>query len=135
MAKNERLENINKKLERDKKIKQEINRLNKIYKELPKEEKKIMDGLVQEAAFMKIQLEETRIDILENGLTEQFEQGSQKFERERPLVKTYLSFIQRYTAVMKQIIDYMPGGSDKDNEKSELALFIQQGQALRNKKK
>ena len=37
---------ISEQLEREKKIKQEINRLKKIYKDLPKDKAKVVDGLI-----------------------------------------------------------------------------------------
>lgn len=119
-------EQLLQKLEKEKKIKQEINRVKKIYKDFPKEKLKVLEGLIQEAAFMKISLEEMREDLLTNGLTEVFEQGSQKFERERPHVKIYTTFMQRYSGVMKQLIDLLPEEQKKE-EADQLLEFLQKG--------
>ncbi len=116
-------EQLTEKIEKDKKIKQEINKFKKIYKDLEKEKFKTIEGLISDAAFLKITLCELKEDILENGLTELFEQGEQSFYRERPEVKTYSTFLQRYTGVMKQLIDLMPQ-SQKNNENDELIEFI-----------
>ncbi|HSQ90013.1 hypothetical protein [Romboutsia sp.] len=114
---------FNAKLEKEKKIKQEINRVKKLYVDFTKEKTKTLEGLISEAAFMKISLEELREDLLSNGLTEMFEQGSQRFERERPQVKIYTTFIQRYSNTMKQLIDLIPG-EEKKEEKDELLEFL-----------
>lgn len=45
---------ISEQLEREKKIKQEINRIKKLYKELPKDKLKVIEGLITEASFMKL---------------------------------------------------------------------------------
>ncbi len=45
-----------------------------------------------------------------------FEQGSQKFLREHPAFKGYISLIQRYNQVMRQLIDLLPAdGLDEDD--------------------
>ncbi|WP_122639848.1 MULTISPECIES: hypothetical protein [unclassified Romboutsia] len=119
-------EQLLQKLEKEKKIKTEINRLKKIYKDFPKEKVKVLEGLIQEAAFMKISLEEMREDLLTNGLTEIFEQGSQSFDRERPQVKIYTTFMQRYSRVMKQLIDLLPE-EEKKEEADELLAFLSKG--------
>ena len=116
-------EQLFQKLDKEKKIKQEINRVKKLYKDFPKDKVKALDGLIQEAAFMKISLEEMREDLLVNGLTEIFEQGSQKFDRERPQVKIYTTFMQRYSGVMKQLIDLLPE-EEKKEEVDELLEFL-----------
>ncbi|OJT90585.1 hypothetical protein BM534_02405 [Clostridioides difficile] len=110
-------------LEKEKKIKQEVSRLKKNYKDLEKEKVKILDGLVNEAAFLKISLEETREILTKEGLTEIFKQGKQEFERERLQVKIYLNFMKLYSNVMKQLIDIIPSDM-KQEEEDELIKFI-----------
>jgi hypothetical protein len=114
-------------LDKEKNIKQEINRVKKLYKDFPKDKIKVIEGLINEAAFMKITLEETRDDLIRNGMTELFEQGSQKFKRERPEVKIYTTIIQRYSNVMKQLIDLLPVEVKKE-EKDELMKFLSRGE-------
>ncbi|EIS9208161.1 hypothetical protein L0858_001452 [Clostridioides difficile] len=113
-------------LEKEKKIKQEVSRLKKNYKDLEKEKVKILDGLVNEAAFLKISLEETREILTREGLTEIFKQGKQEFERERLQVKIYLNFMKLYSSVMKQLIDIIPSDI-KQEEEDELIEFIKKG--------
>lgn len=113
-------------LEKEKKIKQEVSRLKKNYKDLEKEKVKILDGLVNEAAFLKISLEETREILTKEGLTEIFKQGKQEFERERLQVKIYLNFMKLYSNVMKQLIDIIPSDM-KQEEEDKLIKFIKKG--------
>ncbi|HBF1685096.1 TPA: hypothetical protein KNS66_003525 [Clostridioides difficile] len=113
-------------LEKEKKIKQEVSRLKKNYKDLEKGKNKILDGLVNEAAFLKISLEETREILTKEGLTEIFKQGKQEFERERLQVKIYLNFMKLYSNVMKQLIDIIPSDM-KQEEEDELIKFIKKG--------
>lgn len=117
---------ISEQLEREKNIKQELNRIKKLYKEFPKEKSKVLEGLITEAAFMKNALEELRIDLVKNGYTELFEQGEQAFKRERPEVKIYTNFLQKYSVVMKQLIDLLPS-EEKKVETDALIEFIKKG--------
>ncbi|AQS03513.1 hypothetical protein CLBEJ_02350 [Clostridium beijerinckii] len=117
---------ISEQLERDKKIKQEINKIKKIFKDFQKDKTKVLEGLINEAAFMKVSLEDTRADLIKKGLTELFEQGEQSFNRERPEVRIYTTFMQRYSGVMKQLIDLLPV-EVKKQESDTLMEFIKKG--------
>lgn len=117
---------ISEQLEREKNINQEIKRIKKLYKDFPKEKSKVLEGLINEAAFMKMALEELRKDLIRNGYVELFEQGEQCFNRERPEVKTYTNFMQRYSVVMKQLIDLLPVEIKKE-EVDKLMEFIKKG--------
>jgi len=108
---------------KEKQIKQEISRLKKICKDLGKERVKMVEGLISEAAFMKITLEETRKVINEEGTTEVFEQGKQKFIRKHPALEVYTTLVNRYSIVMKQIIDLLPE-AEKKKVDDELTKFI-----------
>lgn len=110
-------------LEREKLTNQEKNRIKKVYKDIPREKLKVVEGLISEASFMKITLEEVRTDLLKNGMTEIFEQGPNVYNRKRPEVEIYTSLIQRYSQVMKQLIDYMPVQEQKE-ESDELKEFL-----------
>lgn len=118
-------EQISLQLEKEKQIKQEINRIKKTYSNLTKEKLKVIDGLIHEAAFIKLSLEELREDLMKNGFTELFEQGEQSFHRERPQCKIYTSFIQKYSVVMKQLIELMEVES-KGQESDNLINFLKQ---------
>lgn len=119
-------EQLNRKLEKEKKIKQEMNRVKKLYKDLPKEKVKILEGLIADASFMKIELEEKREYLINNGTTELFEQGPQSFTRERPEFKVYKDLQKLYSNVMKQLIDLM-SDKEKKEETDELIEFLRKG--------
>ena len=59
-----------------------------------------------------------------------FEQGEQCFNRERPEYKVYSTFIQRYSTVMKQLVDLLPQ-EVKKTEEDELMNFVKKGKALK----
>src|SRR5690606_30743911 len=106
--------------EKAKKIESELTRLREVFADIPEDKQRIADGLMQEAAFMRVTLEETREIIDREGVIERFEQGAQKFLREHPATKVYASLINRYSAVVKQLIDLLPDGDKQKTEADEL---------------
>lgn len=110
--------------EKDRQTKKEMLKLRRLFKNLPKDKMKAADGLIQEAAFMKVTLEETRHVIDQEGILEKFEQGSQKFLREHPATKVYNTMIQRYTTVCKQLFDMIPDPDAGKQAEDELMAFV-----------
>lgn len=111
-------------IEKEKQIKKEIRKLRRLFKNLPKDKMKAADGLIQEAAFMKVTLEETRHVIDQEGILETFEQGAQKFLREHPATKVYNTMIQRYATVCKQLFDMIPDPEAGKQAEDELMAFV-----------
>ena len=95
-------------LTKDEKIKNEIKRLNKILEDIDIKKKKTIDGLIQEAAFMRATLEELREEINVNGVIDEMPQGEYSILRESPYVKTYNTMIQRYTTINDKLISLLP---------------------------
>lgn len=114
-------------IEKEKQIKKEIRKLRRLFKNLPKDKMKAADGLIQEAAFMKVTLEETRYIIDHEGIIERFEQGKQKFLREHPATKVYNTMINRYASVCKQIFDMIPDPDAGKAAEDELMAFVKRG--------
>lgn len=110
-------------LEREKKIKKEVNRFKKLYKDLSQDKVKVIEGLIKDAAFMRITLDEFREILIRNGTTEIFKQGKQEMKIERHESKLYLPYIQKYSQVMKQLIDLLPP-EEKKKETDALTKFV-----------
>lgn len=115
-------------LEKEKKIRQEKNRIAKIYKNInmDKDITKVLDGLISDAAFMRVSLEEVKQKLIKEGMMEKFVNGSQEFMREKPEAKLFLNFMKQYANTMKQLIDLMPV-QVKDEEQDQLLQFFQSG--------
>lgn len=115
-------------LEKEKKIRQEKNRIAKIYKNInmDKDITKVLDGLISDAAFMRVSLEEVKQKLIKEGMMEKFVNGSQEFMRERPEAKLFLNFMKQYSNTMKQLIDLMPV-QVKEEEQDQLLQFFQAG--------
>ncbi|WP_423408030.1 hypothetical protein AABM38_20510 [Heyndrickxia sp. MSNUG] len=110
-----------KELTKDDRVKREINRLKKIYKDLPKDTLMVVEGLIVEAADLRIRLEDIRKDLDENGYDEMFSQSESQdpYERERPQARRYISMNKNYQSIMKQLGDYIPKPDNKPKEKDD----------------
>ncbi len=110
--------------EKAKRIKRELTRLRKSFKPLPEDKRRLAEGLMQEVAFMRVTLEETREIIDREGVIELFEQGKQRFLREHPATKVYASLVNRYSAVVKQLVDLLPDPKQGQDVTDELMEFV-----------
>lgn len=95
-------------------IKKEISRLKKIYKEIDGQKLKTVEGLIEEAAFMRCTLRDLKKMVQETGVVDEMPQGEYSILREHPAVKTYNTMIQRYSNIIKQLIDLLPKEVQKE---------------------
>lgn len=99
-----------KELTKEERVKKEYNRLKRLYKELPKDVLNLVDGLIWEAADLRVRLENIREDLDENGYDEMFSQSADQepYERERPQARRYIAMNKNYQTIMKQLGDRLP---------------------------
>lgn len=126
-------ENNNEKLtkeqleEKKEKIKQQKNKLSKIFKQLDKNTFSLVQNLINEVAFMSVTLEENRIYIEEHGVKELYMNGKGQFGyKESVESKNYNTMIKNYTNVVKQLVDFLPK-DEKKNAGEDLLKFIASG--------
>ena len=111
-------------MDKEKQIKKEMLKLKRLFKNLPRDKQRAAEGLIQEAAFMRVTLEETRYIIDQEGIIEHFEQGTQKFLREHPATKVYNAMINRYATVCKQLFEMVPDPEAGKQAEDELMAFV-----------
>lgn len=111
-------------IEKEKQIKKEIRKLRRLFKNLQADKMKAAEGLIQEAAFMKVTLEEARYIIDHEGIIEIFEQGVQRFRREHPATKVYNTMINRYASVCKHLFDIISDPDVGKQAEDELMTFV-----------
>jgi hypothetical protein len=99
-----------KELTKDIRISMEEDRLRKIYSSIDEDNKAIIDGLIQRAAYMRITLEDWERDIDDNGFIEMFTQSEKTapYERERPVIRLYNTMNKNYQSIIKQLSDLVP---------------------------
>ncbi|MFV9511815.1 hypothetical protein [Tepidibacillus sp. LV47] len=112
------------KIDKEKLIKKEMQKLNKFFKNIPKEKQQMIEGLKQQAAFMYATLMELQNIMNNEGAVELFEQGKQRLLREHPASKVYNAMIKNYSSVIKQLIDLLPKEEQTKQTEDELLAFI-----------
>lgn len=110
---------------KEQRIKREKTRLNKIFKEIEAGKREVVQGLIERAAFMRVELEDLERDIVSNGWVAPFQQSEKvdAYMRARPEGQTYTNLNSGYQKIVKQLVDIMPEDSDK-NAAQELMNFV-----------
>ena len=87
----------------------EISRLTEIYKGLPPKQFALAQGLIAEAARLRVRCNALWEDLQEKGEVELFSQGDQDpYERERPASRIYTAANKSYQSIIKQLNDMIP---------------------------
>ena len=92
----------------------EIDRLTEIYRELPPKQFALAQGLIIQAARLRVRLDKLWAELQEKGETEWFTQSDKTdpYERERPASRTFTATDKSYQSIIKQLNDMLP--ADKE---------------------
>lgn len=98
----------------------EVTRLQNLFKLIPKNQLDVAEGLITQAARLRILLDDNWKDILENGEYEKFSQSENQvpYDRKRPIVENYDNRDKTYQSIIKQLTDLLP--QPKQDRKSKL---------------
>lgn len=101
----------------------EIRRLKRLYSKIPANKKALADGLIVQAARLRVRLNKLWLDIEEHGETELFSQSekTEPYERERPSARLFTSTDKNYQSIIKQLNDMLP--AEEVNDFDELSEF------------
>lgn len=87
----------------------EIKRLKKIFKNLPKDKMAIALPLIENAAFMRVTLEDLAEHIAENGCSEDYKNGANQFGKKATVEsQTYNAMIKNYNTVTQRLEAMLP---------------------------
>ncbi|EKU50326.1 hypothetical protein [Staphylococcus massiliensis] len=94
----------------DKNVIKERERLEAVYKDIPNEKREVVEGLIIQAARLRVMLNYMWTDIQENGEYNMFQQSQNvpAYERERPVARLYNTRDQSYQRIIKQLTDLLP---------------------------
>lgn len=114
------------KIKKETRIKKENKRLRNKYKDLPKDFLEIVDGLIDEAAFMRIELQDMKEDMIKNGRIEPFSQSvnAEPYDRERPVVRQYNQMVRNYQNIIKQLDEKLPKNPENIEKSDGFDEFI-----------
>lgn len=96
------------------KIEREKERLMDVFQGLPAEKLTVADGLIIQAAWQRVQLDEMQDDLEANGWVEQFQQSERcsPYERERPTAAQYIKLNKNYQSTVKMLLDMVPAAAE-----------------------
>ncbi len=119
---------------KDERIQKEIERLKKIFKDIPKSEFNTVLKLIDNIAFMSITLEDLIEKINKEPLVVETVNGSQSFSKENPAITSYNKMFSNFNKGIQQLTSLFPqnnGRTPPDEPKDELKLYLEK----KNKKK
>lgn len=95
----------------------EIDRLTEIYKDLPPKQFALAQGLIIQAARLRVRLDKLWAELEEKGETEWFTQSekTEPYERERPASRTFTATDKSYQSIIKQLNDMIPQDKETVN--------------------
>lgn len=113
---------MNKKETRDNQIEEEYRRLKALFADAPKNKQELCQGLLENAAFMKVALDDLRKMVTEEGAVKECVNGNGfTVLQEHPAQKSYNSMINRYSSVIADLAKILPESSGS----SKLAAFLE----------
>lgn len=95
--------------DKDERVKKEIKRLNKIYKDMDSDTKKAVKSLIENAAFMSITLADLQETINREGVISEYQNGANQWgTKKSPEVEIYNAMIKNHMVIIKQLTDLLP---------------------------
>ena len=96
-------------LEKQRRIKKEINRLRKLFKDIDENKKKLVFTTIDDVAFMTITMQDLRENIVREGTTCTYKNGENQYgTKQSPDAQLYLQLSQKNTQAMKILVDCLP---------------------------
>ncbi len=112
----------------DDRIKKERSKLFKQFNKIEKKKLKIVEKLIDNAAFMAVMLEDIQQRINENGYMIEYKNGENQYgTKKNPEIEIYNQTISNYSKTIKQLSDLLPVEiklEQKDTEKDKILDFI-----------
>lgn len=107
-------------------ILKEKERLLEFYKNMEASKSGIASGLIERAAFMRVECEDLEIDLLTNGWTELFQQSEKcdPYDRARPQGQAYQTLNANYQKIIKQLDGMLPPAPAKNDDDDGFDSFV-----------
>lgn len=107
-------------VDKQKRIKKEIGRLRKLFKEIDENKKKLVDSTIADVAFMTVTMQDLREKIVRDGTTVEYKNGENQWGvKQSPDAQMYLQMSQKQTQAMKILVDCLPKTPNKPAAKED----------------
>lgn len=95
--------------------------MKEIYSELSVNQQIICFSMLEEAAFLKVTLEDLRAEISANGTTDEYKNGANQFgTKVSANLQSYNSTLKNYFVLLEKIVKMFPISADKQSALAEL---------------
>lgn len=102
---------------KDKRISAEMKKFKEIFKDIPDNKKELVEGLIQNAAFMRVTMLELQENIKNEGATLESMTGNGFIViKENPASKIYTTMVSRYAVVIQQLQKLLPSDEVQTDE-------------------
>lgn len=103
-------------------VSEEEKRLRQIFEDIPEKNKRLVTGLITQAARLKVLLDDNWKDILENGEYEKFRQSENQlpYDRKRPIVENYDNRDKTFKEIIGQLTELLPKNKNKPAARNRL---------------
>ena len=117
---------MNKKEEKEKRIKKEMLKIKKLYKSLSKDKMTKIQELIYRASFLLVMAQDMESELIEcdKYITTTIN-SSQSFQKANPLLKDYRDTIKTYQAILKQLEELTKDDLLSDPTRDELDEFLE----------
>lgn len=106
-----------KELTKDQRIKKEIARLRRVFRDLDKNKLQTVESLIKNAAFMAVSLDELQAIINEEGYVVEYQNGeNQHGTKQSDAVKTHIAMTKNHASIIKQLTDLVPPERRKESK-------------------
>ena len=129
-------------MEKPERIEAKRQELNRILAGLPDNQREIAADLIDQAAFLAVELEDLNADIIEHGSTETYTNGANQSGRKvSSAAKLYSSLIARYSGIITKLLKLAPDDNrtrrqvPEHNEHIEHAIIEAENRAAEEKKR
>lgn len=95
--------------DKDAKIKKEMAKLKRLFKDMDKDTMNTVSSLIRNAAFMAVTLDDLQETINLEGTVSEYQNGENQWgTKKSPEVEIYNTMIKNHMAIIKQLSDLLP---------------------------
>lgn len=106
---------------KDRRVTKELKRLSAPFASVSDAQRTVIDPLIQNAAFMKVTLEDLQTEIAAEGLIDEYMNGlNQCGKKQSATLQAYNSLVKNYSTVVKMLNNLLP----KEIQASRLSGFM-----------
>lgn len=103
--------------EREKRINEQKQKLTRQFTKMAPRAKRIVQSLIDNAAFMIVTLEELQHTMRKSGVVSEYQNGANQWgTKKSPEVEIYNTMIKNHMSIMKQLSDMLPEEKSKKDE-------------------